>query len=151
MEEASNTQSYRLTEYDDYWTIPIVGERLTQIIIGLGLRFQFLESEEQTFIWIGGEFHLEVNGEKHLLSTEEPAKLEPLLALVNAAVESARAYKDGLLELNFEKRGKLSMHPHPEVESWGITGAYGLRVVCTPGGELAIWQADPPARGGPAH
>lgn len=149
MDESRNKQKYRLTEHDDYWVIPLVGKPVTRIIVGLELTLEFFESDdEQTTIWIGGEFRFEINGKEHTLSTEDPARLGPVLALARSTVESARAYKNGTLEVRFREGGKLSIGPHPQCEAWGVVGSRWLRVVCMPGGELATWQADPPEPSG---
>jgi len=45
----------------------------------------------------------------------------------------------GCLRLTFDNDVELAVAPHPAWEAWEITSADRLLIVCTPGGELAIW------------
>ena len=91
-----------LVEYDDYWVIPLRGRVLSRVIIGYGLTLEFLDPEDQqTTIMIAGEFRLESDGHDFILSHEQPMALGPALGLIGQTVESARAYKDGTLELKY--------------------------------------------------
>lgn len=139
------SEEYKFTEYEDYWTIPLRGKPVCRFLVDSQLTIEFLEPEsEETMIVVGGEFRLEIDGKEYALNAEEPTTLGPVFALYRRTVESALAFKEGRLEVKFLQGGKLSVMPHPDFESWNIAGVRGLCVVCTPGGELAIWQPDPP-------
>ena len=71
-----------------------------------------------------------------------PSDLGPALSTIGKAIASARAYKDGCLEVHFADASTLSVKPGAEYEAWEIAGTGGLRVVCTPGGSLSIWQPE---------
>jgi hypothetical protein len=119
---------YQLIQYDDYWTIPLVGKPVCRFQVDFQLTLQFFEPEdEETTVWISGEFKLEMDGEEHSLSAENREKIGPVLSLFRKTV-----------------RARLTVAPHPNYESWGVTGVRWLRVVCMPGGNLAVWSADPP-------
>jgi hypothetical protein len=143
MDDPHNKQ-YTLVEYDDYWVIPLRGRPVSRFVVGYGLTIEFLDPEnEQTIIMLAGEFHLEIDGKDFVLSHEEPTALGPALGLLGRAVESALAYKDGKLEVKFRGGAKLSVAPASNYESWNVTGTRWLRIVCMPGGDLAIWKPDP--------
>jgi hypothetical protein len=136
---------YQLIEHDDYWTIPLVRKPVCRFQIDFQLTLQFFEPEdEETIVWISGEFKLELDGQQYALSAEDREKIGPVFALFRKTVNSALAHKDGILEITFREGGRLTVPPHPNYEAWGVTGVRWLRVVCMAGGDLAIWSADPP-------
>jgi hypothetical protein len=69
---------------------------------------------------------------------------DKLLQLLSAEILDAQATDSGWLRLLFEGDVSLVTGPHGDYEAWEIVGAGGKRVVCMPGGELAIWQGDSP-------
>jgi hypothetical protein len=62
-----------------------------------------------------------------------------LAQLVRDAVTLAEAETVGGLRMVFESGAELAVAPDAEYEAWGLVGPKGRRVVCTPGGELALW------------
>jgi Family of unknown function (DUF6188) len=143
--ETDPLQEYQLVEHDDYWAIPLLGQRVSRFKVDMQLTLEFFErADEETTVWISGEFKVEADGKKRLLSAEQRETVGPVFALLNRTVQSALAYKNGTLEITFTEGGKLSVPADPHYESWGVTGVRWLRVVCMPGGELAVWLADPP-------
>jgi hypothetical protein len=141
--ETEPLQEYQLVERDDCWSIPIIGQHLSRFKVDMQLTLEFLEpAEEETSVWIGGEFKVALDVGEHFLSAEQREKISPVFGLLGRTVESALAYKTGLLEIVFREGGKLTIAPDQDYESWGVTGVRWLRIVCTPGGELAVWLAD---------
>lgn len=47
----------------------------------------------------------------------------------------------GVLWLRFSDDATIGARPDPDYESWSLVGPAQQRVVCTPGGELAVWPA----------
>ena len=133
-----------LIEYDDYWVIPLRGRSLSRVIVGYGLTLEFLDPEDQQItIMIAGEFRLESDGHDFILSHEHPTALGPALGLLGQTVESARAHKDGRLEIKYAAGSKLSVMAAPSYEAWTVTGMRWLRIICMPGGDLAVWKPEP--------
>jgi hypothetical protein len=62
-----------------------------------------------------------------------------LAHLVRDSVALAEAGTVGDLRMVFESGAQLTVAPDAEYEAWGLVGPKGSRVVCTPGGELALW------------
>ena len=90
-------------------------------------------------------------GQESRLSIETPPSLAPALRLLWKPVASIKITKTGPLEIFFSDQGKISIQPSDEYEAWHIEGGYGLhgdqgltglRIICMPGGELAIWLPD---------
>jgi hypothetical protein len=136
---------YQLIEHDDYWVIPLAGKPVCRFQVDFQLTLEFFEPEdEETIVWISGRFKLELEGQEYELSAEEREKIGPAFALFRQTVNSALAHKDGILEITFAGGGRLTVPANPNYEAWGVTGVRWLRVVCMPGGDLAVWSADPP-------
>jgi hypothetical protein len=53
--------------------------------------------------------------------------------------------ESGALDIEFEGKAGIAVPPHPTYEAWTIAGSRGLKIVCTPGGKLAVWS---PVRNG---
>lgn len=70
------------------------------------------------------------------------ADARPLTDLVGKLVESSETDTDGTLTLIFNNGSILRTEASKSYESWTVAGPDGYKVVCMPGGELAVWQAD---------
>lgn len=60
-------------------------------------------------------------------------------------MKSAKAYKDGRLEIEFLEGEKLYVPPdrNGNFESWEVVGVRRLQIVCKPSGGLAVWLPEP--------
>lgn len=67
------------------------------------------------------------------------SSLPPFQSLEGKAINIIKAYKTGTLEINFEDGSYLKAEPQESYEAWQILTKVGNRIVCMPGGELAIW------------
>lgn len=90
--------------------------------------FAFLSGEEQTF----------------RVEPENVKTVSPVLELFNRVVSEA-AVQDGTLRIDFEGNVTISVPPLSKYEAWTLGASNGLKIVCMPGGELAIWS---PVEGG---
>ncbi|MFI5719823.1 DUF6188 family protein [Nocardia sp. NPDC051750] len=57
-------------------------------------------------------------------------------------VREAQTTDDGGLRLEFESGWSAEAVADADYEAWNVVGTRGFRVVCMPGGELAVWHAD---------
>ncbi|MEY7972058.1 DUF6188 family protein [Saccharomonospora xinjiangensis] len=67
---------------------------------------------------------------------------EMLSELISLTVTSAMTEESGELRLKFEEGTMLSIEPDEEFESWTYVAPDGLKIVCMPGGELAVWSEE---------
>jgi Family of unknown function (DUF6188) len=137
--------NYFIVEKDDAWNIPIVGRRVSRIEVDTTIKVLFFDpditGDEHVEILIESPFHLEIDKDNYELHrVANPTGLGPIFAVIGKAVDSAVAFKKGGLQIIFENQIKLKIAPLEDYESWSIVGARGLRIVCMPGGELAVWQ-----------
>lgn len=51
-----------------------------------------------------------------------------------------RATEDGTLWLEYESGSSIRVFSDADFEAWSVVGADGFRVVCMPGGQLAVWS-----------
>jgi hypothetical protein len=142
------SDSYNLISYEDYWRIPLVGRTVSRFLIDSRLSIEFLDPDcEYLMITVEQEFRLELNMREYHLSPENPCQLGPMFSILYHTVKSALAFKDGTLRVEFSNGDRLTVASHPKYEAWGIAGGRGLRIVCQPGGELAVWKPDPSGQG----
>lgn len=90
---------------------------------------------------IGGAFTV-VDGARvhHRLTPTAPNELGPALGLFGAVVRSAKAFDGGKLEIVFNDDQRLDVESDPDYEAWEIVAPGGMRAICAPGGEVAVWQ-----------
>lgn len=124
----------------DHWVMPLQGIMVTRCCIDSAFGIEFWESDKTTTIRIAGPFVLQEQGAAQHLSPEHPKTLGPALSLIGKTVTAVHASKDGCLAASFADGSSLSVAPDAEYEAWEVVSSKGLRVVCTPGGSLSLWQ-----------
>jgi hypothetical protein len=65
-----------------------------------------------------------------------------LISLFLRNVISAEAGAEGDLGIAFNNGIELTVAPDPTYEAWQLVGPKGRRVICLPGGELALWSEE---------
>jgi hypothetical protein len=63
-----------------------------------------------------------------------------LVRLVGDVIIVAEAGGAGDLVIEFESGMKLAVRPNDDYEAWGLVGREGRRIICMPGGEIAVWS-----------
>ncbi|UOE42911.1 DUF6188 family protein [Agromyces larvae] len=63
-----------------------------------------------------------------------------LLGLLREDVSLAEAGDHGALRIRTKTGMEVNVVSSPDYEAWGIVWPDGRRVICMPGGELAIWD-----------
>ncbi|MGW3279436.1 DUF6188 family protein [Nocardia rhamnosiphila] len=96
----------------------------------------------------GMEFEVQVDGvigigaggrEIHRYSVGEiPVEVRSRLTGV---LREVSATGNGTLQLKFESGSSIWVFADSNYEAWSVVGAEGFRMVCMPGGELAVWSA----------
>ena len=134
---------YQVVEHGDYWVVPLEGKTVTRCLVDDAFELELWEGAGTTTIRLEGGFVFQEHGREYQLSPAHPPALGPALATLGKTIASAKGYKDGYLEVRFADGSTLAVKPDAAYEAWEIAGTGGLRIVCTPGGSLSIWQ---PAR-----
>lgn len=108
-----------------------------------------LQLSEEYFIRIESPFKLILADSVVTLSPEEDAapKFEPLTRLVGQQLAAANIAETGTLTVGFESGLSVVVDPDPHYEAWTVTGPNGLIIVCLPGGQLSVWDAQKPEHG----
>ncbi|WP_408056209.1 DUF6188 family protein [Streptomyces ureilyticus] len=65
-----------------------------------------------------------------------------LVRLASDVISQAEVGNSGELTWEFESGVKLTVRPDEDYEAWGLVGPKRRRVICTPGGEVAVWSAE---------
>lgn len=66
---------------------------------------------------------------------------EELGAHLTGTIRNGWASDSGTLRLEFDSGYFIEAFADEDYEAWSVVGAGGSRVVCMPGGELAVWSA----------
>lgn len=135
-------KTLELTKQANYWELPLQGKRVSRCFLDHAFGIQFLlDSESEIAIKIEGIFLFKRdNKEYQLSSNEDPEVLCPAFSVLHKVVKKAIICANGDLELEFMNGSSLKVTPEYEYEAWEVTSSNGLRVVCAPGGKLAIWE-----------
>ncbi len=134
-----------LVERDASWDIDVYRRKVTRCAVDNAFTVDVSEREFILAVVLEGEFaYITVDGsnqsrEHTLVAGGDPTSLCPALSVLHKSIERVSAYKNGTVEVRFTDGSTLTAAPNPNYESWHITGAGGLLIVCTPGGELAVW------------
>jgi hypothetical protein len=132
---------YNLEEQDDAWILHIY-KRVTGCKIGRDFDLIFADGEDPVYISIGGNFTFTSDRESADFVATQYTTLGPTLKIIDKVAESAVAFKDGRLIVNFATGETILTGPNPQFESWQISGRKNaeLLIVCGPGGCLSIWH-----------
>jgi hypothetical protein len=135
----------RVTERDTHWEVDANRRRVTRCCIDSRFTFDIYETEFIFAVSFEGEFTYitaDETGDMHEYRLEAgvaPNSLCPALSILHKQIELVTASKTGDLAVRFSDGSVLTAAPHPRYESWNISGAGGLLIVCAPGGELSVW------------
>lgn len=127
------------------WILPVMNCPITKCCIDYAVALR-IECEGSSFeLRIENDFtFVATDGTEIVLSPEnQPAELGPILSVVRTSIEQAVAFDDGCLAVSFADGSRLHVPASLEYESWQLVGPGGLRIISTPGGELAIWDYQP--------
>ena len=119
----------------------LVGREVTQVHVNGGYRLVLYRSS--------GEVHVQLS--KFTIEFEDGtrADFDPsrsvdgfgrALGVLRARVDAASIEGDGHLELRISGVGTLTAEPGEDFEAWEIHGPGTRLVVCTPGGEITVWE-----------
>lgn len=126
----------KLQEFADRYVMALDGERIKRVEIDGRLTFY---GEDFQLICEQG-FTVEQGESSDWVVPGVPATVLPAVMLFNRRLESAIAYKNGMLRLLFEDGSALRALPHESYEAWNLQGADDLSIISVPGGELAVWS-----------
>jgi len=133
-------RSWDLQRSEGGWRLPIEHCRVSRCFVDHAFALEFHEGEQSAVVRIEGTFAIRDQGRVHRLTPSAPKELGPAVGLFGQVVRSATASTRGELEIAFEDGGVLSVQPDARYEAWEIYGPDGMRAVCTPGGEVSVWQ-----------
>ncbi len=131
--------------HGDRWVLELGDAVVTECSVGHEVALQVHGPAGYVTITFGSAFAIHTDGAEVLLDpeTDRPRDLAPVLDLLHAPVNRVEALVDGRLVVRLGCDRSVRAHPHARYEAWGVTGPDGLRLVCMPGGEVAVWSPDP--------
>mgnify|MGYP001608480272 CR=1 FL=1 len=113
---------------------------ITSISWDGALKIEFSCPSKSLLVCIENDYLFSAEGKEcHLFQREGEA--EKIRVLKNEACKAFFIKPDGSLELGFAPgNSKIIVNSHSDFEAWSIFSPEGLKVICMPGGELAIWN-----------
>ncbi|MEU1077227.1 MULTISPECIES: DUF6188 family protein [unclassified Streptomyces] len=127
-----------VVELDDRWRFPLAGLTVTQVRVDHQLGLRLGEDAEINVETDAAMDHRDGGPTTPLVP--ERQEVAAALGLIGRAVTEVTALKDGRLLVEFDQGTRLTVAADADFEAWNITGPDTFRVVCMPGGELAIWR-----------
>jgi hypothetical protein len=102
----------------------------------------YLRLSDQYHVTVESPFQVSLSDRSVDLSPEaDPDKVRALLGhLAGRSIDDAGVSETGVLTIDFDDSTRLTVRPDPAYEAWNVSGPAGFLTVCTPGGELAIWN-----------
>ena len=103
--------------------------------------FSFVIADQDDFltVQIEGIFVLSVGEVKHEISPQNATQLGNALNILRKSVIGFDIQEHGQLMVVVDKI-QIDVQPHNEYEAWQCWSESGLRIVCMPDGQLAIWK-----------
>ncbi|QIZ37428.1 DUF6188 family protein [Saccharopolyspora sp. ASAGF58] len=122
----------------------------------MDLNLQGQQVTEQSFDYTvsfgtSGGFELRIEHDYTLRTSHGVLRFSPepsnadsddLQSLAEQVISKASTENDGTLIVRFASESELRAHPSRIYEAWTVAGPGGMKVVCMPGGDLAIWKAN---------
>jgi hypothetical protein len=121
----------------------VVGRAITRLLLDFSVTLQAYVLGLPT-VEIKLETPFEVLG-----AADEPVSIHPenlgdraieVAALFGAVIREVSVEATGILTVSFDDGQTIKAPPDASYESWSYVSDNGGRVICTPGGELAIWD-----------
>jgi Family of unknown function (DUF6188) len=136
----ASVTGFELVEQPDRWTLDMTGAVVTQCRFDHAVTLLVDLSPGSVELRIEQPMEFErADGTLGVPLQGTAAQMAPALELLQQEPTSLEAYKDGRLRVHFAGGGRLAVEADPDYEVWTLTGPGGLRLVCLPGGDLAVW------------
>jgi hypothetical protein len=129
-----------LVDAGNHWKLNLEGGSVDRCCFDYGVTFILSNGALSCELRIERPFTIVVPGWGiHRVDPDEAVDLEQALSLLRRKVDSATVTKEGDLKLHLGDRTTLQVAPDENFEAWTLTASTGARLVCLPGGEVAVW------------
>ncbi len=137
-----NTKIISFVDNPDFWEISIKGRQITRCCLDYALTIDLWDLDDSLTVKFENPFKLISANKNYEVNPQNPKSIEPMLQLLFEEVLTLKISKSGKLEMSFVNGSYLWTDPHEEYEAWELNSSKGLKFVCMPGGEVAIWESD---------
>lgn len=136
----------RLTSTAQYWEFDLDSFVVSRLLMDFSVVLVLLAGKLNLEVQLENSFvlHDRKGAEEgvHIDLSAGAVGMAPVLDWFGADVRRIVVHKGGCLELHLKDGRWLSADHSYDTESWNIAGSDGLRFVCMPGGEVAVWLPD---------
>jgi hypothetical protein len=120
--------------------LPLIGRVVTRFCLDFAVNLEFLNAEPAYYLCIESDPLLSQDENEVTLSLDDRAQAARLSIVARKIVRDVRVYENGALIMSFGERLKLSVPANTKYEAWNVSASDGMKIVCMPGGRLAIWS-----------
>jgi hypothetical protein len=122
------------------WLLAMDEGRVQRIEVDFRLGLLFGDKAETALLCIEMPCYLRREGRDILLTPDDPSSLAPVLAIFNAEVADISIQRTGHLTAKLKDGRSLEVDPNEQYEAWQISSTNGFLLVCSPGGEVSLFQ-----------
>lgn len=130
----------QITQTETGWRVPVPDALVVRCIVDYAFTIDMQSQNATLSVRIGTDFTLQVGETAKVLSVHDTLSLGEALIMFNKRLLHLTANKNGDLELDFSDQIKIKVKPDQQSEAWDLTFSNGAKIVCVPGGKLAIWD-----------
>jgi len=125
--------------------LPLIGRVVTRFCLDFAVNLEFLNAEPAYYVCIESDPLFSQEGNEVALSLDDPGHVAQLSIVARKKLRDIRVSEHGALILLFGERLKLSVPANAKYEAWNVSASDGMKIVCMPGGRLAIWSPNDPS------
>jgi hypothetical protein len=129
----------RLIHANDSWQLPIAGIPVSRFVVDYEFTIAFTDGAFDCTIRFEGTLTLVKRSTALARDVTQPGQLAELFSLLGVPAVSGTAHENGDLRVVFENGWEVLASAEPDYEAWEVSTSTGARIVCSPGGQLAIW------------
>ncbi len=130
----------QLIPTDFGWLLKMDEGRIQRIEVDFRLGLYFGDKNETASLHIGTPCNIKSEGKNTRLVPDAPWTLAPALTLFNAEIANVSIQKTGFLTAKLKDGRSLEIEPDEQYEAWQVGSTNGFLLVCSPGGEVAMFQ-----------
>jgi hypothetical protein len=122
------------------WGILIGGLEIRRLCLDFSLILELWEQDNVLTIRIESPFTLSGATGNYNVDPQKVESIGPALQLLFKTASTLQILENGTLEMVLTDSSCVRVKSETDFEAWEVNSDKGLKIVCMPGGDIAIWQ-----------
>jgi hypothetical protein len=119
----------------------LVDRNISRVLIDFSVTLQFADDGPAAELKLECSFAITTSAGSQTIEPERMVEgAQMVVGLFGARVLSVRVDQGSELVVDLSDERRLRAWPDAQYESWSYTSEDGSRVICMPGGQVAIWS-----------